>query len=89
MRMRPRRRRSVGPGDDEIDLSNYLSVVREKWKTIAAWTIAGACVGVAYSLLVSPVYRADAMFQIEESINPAQGALNGLASIFDTKQTGR
>ncbi|MFM0281560.1 polysaccharide biosynthesis tyrosine autokinase [Paraburkholderia sediminicola] len=74
-------------GDDEIDLSNYLSVVREKWKTIAAWTIAGACVGVAYSLLVSPVYRADAMFQIEESINPAQGALNGLASIFDTKQT--
>lgn len=74
-------------GDDEIDLSNYLSVVREKWKAIAAWTIAGACVGVAYSLLVSPVYRADAMFQIEESINPAQGALNGLASIFDTKQT--
>ncbi|CAE6741268.1 polysaccharide biosynthesis tyrosine autokinase [Paraburkholderia haematera] len=74
-------------GDEEIDLSNYLSVVREKWKMIAAWTIAGACVGVAYSLLASPIYRADAMFQIEESINPAQGALNGLASIFDTKQT--
>ncbi|SOF00025.1 tyrosine-protein kinase Etk/Wzc [Burkholderia sp. OK233] len=74
-------------GDEEIDLSNYLSVVREKWRTIAAWTIAGACVGVAYSLLASPIYRADAMFQIEESINPAQGALNGLASIFDTKQT--
>lgn len=74
-------------GDDEIDLSDYLSVLREKWKTIVAWTIAGACVGLAYSMLASPVYRADAMFQIEESINPAQGALNGLASIFDTKQT--
>jgi tyrosine-protein kinase Etk/Wzc len=74
-------------GDEEIDLSGYLSVILEKWKAITAWTVAGALVGLAYSFLASPVYRADAMFQIEESMNPAQDALNGLASIFDTKQT--
>lgn len=75
------------PGEDDVDLSAYLAIVREKWRAIAALTLAGACIGAAYVFVARPVYRADAMFQIEESMGSEQSLLGNLASVFDTKQT--
>ncbi|WP_338641749.1 GNVR domain-containing protein [Burkholderia pyrrocinia] len=74
-------------GDDEIDLSEYLSVLRERWKAVVLCTLAGTCIGASYVFVAQPVYRADAMFQIEDGVNSTQGMLGQLASVFDTKQS--
>ncbi|MFM0041904.1 polysaccharide biosynthesis tyrosine autokinase [Paraburkholderia sediminicola] len=73
--------------DAEVHLSEYLTVIFENWKMIAVFTIASVILGGVYALIARPVYRADAMIQVEDSANAANDALGNLASIFDTKQT--
>ena len=75
--------------DDEIDLSEVFNILRESWQLIA---IAAACVlflGTAYAVLGTPVYRADAIIQVDDdsgtsSINDKLGEL---ASLFQNKAT--
>jgi tyrosine-protein kinase Etk/Wzc len=71
----------------EIDLSEYVNVVRDGWRVIAAIAGAFLLIGILYAFLATPVYRADAMIQIEDSASTANDALGQLASLFDTKQT--
>ncbi|MGF6899188.1 polysaccharide biosynthesis tyrosine autokinase [Paraburkholderia sp. GAS348] len=73
--------------DAEVHLSEYLAVIFENWKMIAVFTIVSVVFGGMYALIARPVYRADAMIQVEDSANAANDALGNLASIFDTKQT--
>ncbi|RDK00798.1 polysaccharide biosynthesis tyrosine autokinase [Paraburkholderia lacunae] len=75
------------PIGDEIHLSEYLAVIVESWKLIVAIAATVLIVGTLYAFLARPVYRADAMIQVEDSANSAKDALGQLASIFDTKQT--
>ncbi|MFP3564931.1 polysaccharide biosynthesis tyrosine autokinase [Paraburkholderia sp. SIMBA_030] len=72
---------------DEIHLSDYLSVIAESWKLIVAIAAAVLIIGTLYAFIARPVYRADAMIQVEDSANSTKDALGELASIFDTKQT--
>ncbi|VVD32648.1 polysaccharide biosynthesis tyrosine autokinase [Paraburkholderia dioscoreae] len=72
---------------DEINLSAYLSVITEGWRLIVAVTAAVLVIGTVYAFAARPVYRADAMIQVEDSANSTKDALGELASIFDTKQT--
>lgn len=72
---------------DEIHLSDYLSVIAESWKLIVAIAAAVLIIGTLYAFAARPVYRADAMIQVEDSANSTKDALGELASIFDTKQT--
>ncbi|ABE36953.1 exopolysaccharide transport family protein [Paraburkholderia xenovorans LB400] len=72
---------------DEIHLSDYLSVVAESWKLIVAIAATVLIIGTLYAFIARPVYRADAMIQVEDSANATKDALGELASIFDTKQT--
>jgi tyrosine-protein kinase Etk/Wzc len=75
--------------DDEIDLSEVFGVLRESWKLIA---IVAACVlmiGTSYAVLGTPVYRADAMIQVDD--DSGTGSINDklgdLASLFQNKAT--
>jgi tyrosine-protein kinase Etk/Wzc len=75
------------PNGDEIHLSDYVAVVAESWKLILTTAATVLLLGTLYAFLATPVYRADAMIQVEDSADSTKDALGDLASIFDTKQT--
>ena len=61
--------------DDEIDLAELVGVVREgKWLVLAVWALVLA-VAIAYLLLATPVYRAEAVLQVKEA-TPSVGSVS-------------
>src|SRR5690554_4573612 len=52
--------------DDEIDLVRLVGqLIENKW-LIIAFTAVFALAGVAYALLATPIYKADALLQVEK-----------------------
>lgn len=72
---------------DEIQLSDYIAVVVANWKLVTSLSVITLVVGILYAFLAAPIYRADAMIQVEDGTDTPKDALGDLASIFDTKQT--
>ncbi|WP_447888383.1 polysaccharide biosynthesis tyrosine autokinase [Serratia fonticola] len=65
---------------DEINLSKMIgSVIDHKWLVIAV-TSAFTCLGIIYSLFATPVYRADALVQVEQNVGGS--ILNDLSQIM-------
>lgn len=65
---------------DEIDLLALLgALIDGKW-VIAGFTVCFAVIGVAYALLATPIYQANALIQIEEK---SGGTLSGLSELSD------
>jgi tyrosine-protein kinase Etk/Wzc len=75
--------------EDEINLSEVFGVLRENRLLIAGVTAFVLALGVVYAFLGTPVYRADAMIQVDS--DPGAGSLNDklgdLASLFQAKAT--
>ena len=71
--------------EDEINLLDLFDVVLDSRWLIAAVTVLGLLVGVAYALLATPVYRASTMVQVEESKGGAGTLLGEAASLFDIR----
>jgi len=66
--------------DDEIDLTRLLGLLLEgKWLIIGI-TTAFMLLGIAYALLATPIYRADALIQVEKKSSglPALGEMGDL-----------
>ncbi|XKE47220.1 polysaccharide biosynthesis tyrosine autokinase [Halomonas organivorans] len=62
----PQPRPSAAPADDEIDLGRLFGLLLDhKWWIIGITTLF-AIGGIAYALLATPVYRADALVQVEK-----------------------
>ncbi|MGO4331449.1 polysaccharide biosynthesis tyrosine autokinase [Cupriavidus sp. 2TAF22] len=78
-------------GGSELRLSDYLVTLLENWRMITAVTLLALAVGTCFAFLQSPVYRADAMIQVEDSKgnqNQNQNnSLQTLSSIFDSKSS--
>lgn len=67
------------PADDEIDLSELLgTLVDHKWLIILV-TGAFFVISVAYALLATPIYRANAVVQVEQKV-PSLPGLSDIAS---------
>lgn len=74
--------------NDEISLKDlilkskeYYSYLVSKWKIIVLWGIVGALLGVGYSLIKKPVYKAALSFAMEDEKGGAGlGSALGLAS---------
>jgi tyrosine-protein kinase Etk/Wzc len=65
---------------DEIDLLALLgALIDGKW-VIAGFTVCFAVIGVAYALLATPIYQANALIQIEEK---SGNTLSGLGELSD------
>ena len=65
---------------DEIDLLALLgALIDGKW-IIAGFTVCFAVIGVAYALLATPIYQANALIQIEEK---SGNTLSGLGDLSD------
>jgi tyrosine-protein kinase Etk/Wzc len=75
--------------DDEIDLSEIIAVVRENRFLIALVTAAMLVLGAVYAFLGTPIYRADALVQVDD--DSGAGSINDklgdLASLFQNKAT--
>jgi tyrosine-protein kinase Etk/Wzc len=68
-------------GGDEVSLGEYLDVlVRGRW-IIAATAALALVAGLAYALLATPIYRADALVQVEDK-KSGTGALSDLSALF-------
>lgn len=52
--------------DDEIDLIALLLTLLRGWKTILTCALLGLALGVTYSRYVQPIYKTDALIQIDE-----------------------
>lgn len=75
--------------EDEIDLSELFAVLRENVSLIGIVTAIVFALGALYAFLGTPVYRADAMIQVDD--DSGAGSINDklgdLASLFQTKAT--
>lgn len=74
------------PPDDEIDLSELLSVIMDgRWLILAvAAVILG--IGGAYAFLATPIYKADSLIQVEEKGGGIKG-LEMLSEMFEGEAT--
>src|SRR5690606_5710652 len=59
--------------DDEIDLWDLIATLVDARWLIVGVTAVTAVFGLLYALLATPVYRADAMLQIEQDASPFAG----------------
>ncbi|ART81791.1 tyrosine-protein kinase [Oceanisphaera profunda] len=67
------------PNDDEIDLGRLFGLLMDgKWIIISITAIA-MMLGVAYALLATPEYKANALLQVEEK----SGGLSALGDVSD------
>ncbi|MDI7065545.1 Wzz/FepE/Etk N-terminal domain-containing protein, partial [Klebsiella pneumoniae] len=75
--------------DDEIDLSEIIAVIRENRLLIALVTAGMLILGIAYAFFETPVYRADAMIQVDDDSGAGNinDKLGDLASLFQNKAT--
>lgn len=75
--------------DDEIDLSEMFAVLRENISLIGIVTAIVFVIGALYAFLGTPVYRADAMIQVDDdsSMDSINDKLGDLASLFQSKAT--
>ncbi|HVL03556.1 MAG TPA: Wzz/FepE/Etk N-terminal domain-containing protein, partial [Acidimicrobiales bacterium] len=79
------------PEDDELELRDYLVVLRRRWVTVVATVVATVVVALAVSFLQTPVYEASATLLLQsrtseqifapESQTPARTASDVLTEI--------
>ncbi|QIR06475.1 polysaccharide biosynthesis tyrosine autokinase [Salinivibrio costicola] len=77
--------KNTASSDDEIDLSKLLGhLIDGKW-IIVACTLLFAVVGVAFAILVTPIYKADALIQVEQKEGGMSSLLGeGASGLFAT-----
>ncbi|MCB1921413.1 MAG: polysaccharide biosynthesis tyrosine autokinase [Candidatus Competibacteraceae bacterium] len=74
----PTQRASFDALDEEINLGEYLAILLEyKWFLLAVIFITGLGGGL-YAFLATPIYKADALLQVEQSLG---GGLTALAAL--------
>ncbi|TKB46153.1 polysaccharide biosynthesis tyrosine autokinase [Thalassotalea mangrovi] len=69
------------PDSDEIDLTRLFGLLLDKKLFIVAVTALFTLIGITYALLATPVYKADALIQIEQK-NAGLPGLDELGEMF-------
>ena len=66
---------NVSPGTDEVDIGKLFGILIDNRWLIIITTFIFAVVGISYALLATPIYKADALIQIEAKSSgmPARG----------------
>lgn len=76
---------------DELRLSDYLQDIVANWRLIVALATVATALGAAYAFLARPIYKADAIIQVEQTSNAENGAANNrqqiepLSRMFESK----
>ena len=81
------------PGE-ELRLSDYLHAIATNWRLVATIALVVTMLGSAYAFFARPVYKTDAIIQVEENPNAGNGAagelrqqIEPLSRMFETKAT--
>ncbi len=69
------------PGDDEISLGEYLDVILDGRRLVAGVLALVLAAGAAHAFLAPPVYRSDALVQVETT-KAGKGLLGDLSAMF-------
>lgn len=69
---------------EETDLFDLLKELVRNWKIMVPCLILSGIVGVFIALWIRPVYKVDALLQIESKNNKSMGMTGGLSSLFAT-----
>lgn len=70
---------------DEIDLGKLFAILLDaRWLIIAVITLFAAF-GVAYALLATPVYKADALIQVEHKSGRMSALVGGVGDMFSSE----
>ncbi|WP_392560642.1 polysaccharide biosynthesis tyrosine autokinase [Orbus mooreae] len=78
--------KNLSKDSDEIDLLGLLYALLHKWKIIVGFTIFTTLIGVLYAVFATPIYKADALVQVEQK--SANSLLNDFSSMLSgTKPT--
>ncbi len=74
--------------DNEIDLLELVLLFYRKKMTIFLITFLGAAIGIAIAFFSTPIYRADALIQLEEKSSGGMALSSDLSGLFsDTPQS--
>ena len=68
---------SSAPTDDEIDLGKLFGILIDAKWFIVGITLLFATIGIAVALLSTPIYKADALIQIEQKSSGGISAMVG------------
>lgn len=72
---------------DEIDLGKLFGILLDaKWMIVAV-TFVFAVIGVAYALLATPIYKADALIQIEQKSSGMSSLVGDMGDLFSSESS--
>ncbi|MCY1242580.1 exopolysaccharide transport protein family protein [compost metagenome] len=66
-------------------MSEYFDILLDRKWLVAGVTAAALALGVAYSLLATPIYQSNLLIQVEDSAPDAKNFLGDTANLFDVK----
>jgi len=72
---------------DGQNFFNYVVLAKENWRLILCIASCIFITSSLYAIFAQPIYRADALIQVEDSSGVGNEALGQLTSLFDIKQT--
>jgi tyrosine-protein kinase Etk/Wzc len=61
----------------ELHLSDYLTVILQHRRMILVVMLLALLIGTTVAFVQTPVYRSDAMIQVEDTANDGNGNANG------------
>lgn len=73
--------------NDEIDLGKLLGILLDAKWLIAGVTSVFALLGVMYALLATPIYKADALIQVEQKASGMSSMLGEMSDIFASESS--
>jgi len=72
---------------DEIDLGKLFGVILDSVWGIISVTFIFAMLGVAYALLITPVYKADALIQVEQKSGGMSALVGDMGDLFSSESS--
>ncbi|MCD9513343.1 polysaccharide biosynthesis tyrosine autokinase [Photobacterium carnosum] len=73
---------NTSSGSDEIDLGKLFGILIDSRWLIIITTFIFACIGIGYALLATPIYKADALIQIEAKSSGMPALGGDMAEMF-------
>jgi len=72
---------------DEIDLGKLFGILLDARWSIIAVTIIFAVFGISYALLATPVYKADALIQVEQKSGGMSALVGDMGDLFSSESS--
>ncbi|WP_413516844.1 polysaccharide biosynthesis tyrosine autokinase [Photobacterium phosphoreum] len=73
---------NISPGTDEVDIGKLFGILIDNRWMIIITTFIFAVVGIGYALLATPIYKADALIQIEAKSSGMPALGGDMADMF-------